>query len=169
MSTKNTIQLHVISVFRLSIFTFLSSFKQIMRQRQRLTPQKQREALAILSVGCSRAVAARYVRCTPHLLRREILENSQFAEEVAKAEEGIELFYLTRIRSAAMKEQYWRAAAWALERRVPNRYGIKKPEILTAEHVQKFMVACIQVIVDELPNKEQQKKILNRLAEELKE
>ena len=68
-----------------------------------------------------------------------------------------------------MKEQYWRAAAWTLERRLPNRYGIKKPESLTAEHVQKFMATCMQVITDELPNKEQQEKVINRLAEELVE
>jgi hypothetical protein len=129
-----------------------------MRKRQRLTPQQQSEVLAILSVGCSRAAAARCVRCTPHILRREILENAPFAEQVAKAEEGIELFYLTRIRSAAMKEQYWRAAAWTLERRLPNRYGNKKPESLTVEQMQKFMATCMQIIADEVPNKEQQKK-----------
>ena len=62
-----------------------------------------------------------------------MLENSPFAEQVTKAEEGIELFYLPRIRTASLKEQYWRAAAWALERRLPNRYGVKKSESLTAE------------------------------------
>jgi hypothetical protein len=147
----------------------LLTFFSIMRKRQKLTPQQQSEVIAILSVGCSRAAAARCIRCTPYILRREILENSSFAEQVAKAEEGIELFYLTRIRSAAMKEQYWRAAAWTLERRLPNRYGVKKPESLTAEHVQQFMVKCMQVIADELPNKEQQEELINRLAEELEE
>ena len=138
-----------------------------MRKRQRLTPKEQSEILAILSVGCSRSAAARCVRCSPYMLRREMLENSPFAEQVAKAEEGVELFYLSRIRSASLKEQYWRAAAWALERRLPERYGAKKAESLTAEHVQNFMTSCMQIIADELPDNEQRTKILNRLTEEV--
>ena len=140
-----------------------------MRKRKRLTPKEQGEVLAILSAGCSRAAAARCVRCSPYMLRREILENSPFAEQIAKAEEGVELFYLSRIRSASLKEQYWRAAAWALERRLPERYGVKKSENLTAEHVQNFMTSCLQIIADELPSNELRTKILNRLTEELEE
>ena len=146
-----------------------SKFCYTMAKRKRLTPKERNEILAILSAGCSRAAATRSVRCTPYLFRRELLENSQFAEQVAKAEEGIELFYLSRIRSAAQKEQHWRAAAWVLERRLPNRYGVKKPECLTAEHVQKFMAACLQILAEEMPDKEQREKILNRLSEELEE
>jgi len=138
-----------------------------MRKRKRLTLKEQSEALAILSAGCSRAATARCVRCTPYILRREMIENPKFAEQVAKAEEGIELFYLARIRSASLKEQHWRAAAWALERRLPDRYGVKKSENLTAEQTRKFMAACLQVIADELPNDELRTKILNRLTEEV--
>jgi hypothetical protein len=137
-----------------------------MRKRKRLTLKEQSEVLAILSAGCSRAAAARCIRCSPYILKREILENAKFAAQVAKAEEGVELFYLSRIRSASLKEQYWRAAAWALERRLPDRYGQKKPGSLTAEQVQKFLASYLQIIADEVPNNEQRTKILNRLAEE---
>ena len=140
-----------------------------MQKRKRLTPKQKSEVLAILSVGCSRAAAARCVRCTPRILRREIAEHPQFEEQVAKAEEGIELFCLSNLRKAAQKEQYWRAAAWILERRLPERYGTKKTKTLTAEHLQQFMATCMQVIAEELPDTEQRKKIFNRLAEELEE
>jgi hypothetical protein len=138
-----------------------------MTKRKRLTPKERDEVLAILSAGCSRAAAARCVRCTPYILHREMAENPEFAEQVAKAEEGIELFYLSRIRSASLKEQYWRAAAWVLERRLPDRYGTKKPENLTADEVKKFMTSCLQIIADELPDEELRTKILHRLTEEL--
>ena len=140
-----------------------------MAKRKQMTPKERSEVLAILSAGCSRAAAARCVQCTPYRLRRELVENAKFAEQVAKAEEGIELFYLSRIRSAAQKEQHWRAAAWVLERRLPERYGTKKPETLTAEKVQQFMTSCLQIIADELPDDELRTKILNRLTEELEE
>jgi len=138
-----------------------------MAKRKRLTPKERSEVLAILSAGCSRAAAARCVKCTPYLLHRELLENTKFAEQVAKAEEGIELFYLSRIRSAAQKEQHWRAAAWVLERRLPDRYGIKKAASLTVEQVQNFMTSCLQIVADELPDEEQRTRILNRLTDEL--
>ena len=140
-----------------------------MPKRKRLTPKQQSEVLAILSVGCTRAAAARCIRCTPYILRQTMSDRPQFAEQVAKAEEGIEVFCLSHLRKAAQKEQYWRAAAWILERRLPDRYGVKKAKTLTAEHVQKFMATCMQIIAEELPDKECREKIINRLAEELEE
>jgi len=138
-----------------------------MTRRKRLTIQERNEVLAILSAGCSRAAAARCVRCSPYVLNREIVEDPLFAEQVAKAEEGIELFYLSRIRTASLQEQHWRAAAWVLERRLPDRYGSQKPKSLSTEEVQKLMTSCFQIIAEELPDDEQRSKILNRLTEEL--
>jgi hypothetical protein len=150
-------------------FHFFLHIEHTMQKRKRLTPKERDEVLAILSAGCSRSAAARCVRCSLHMLKREIQKNPQFAEQVAKAEEGIELFYVSRIRSAAQEKQYWRAAAWALERRLPNRYGGKKQGILTTDQVQRFMAKCIQILVDELPSHQQRETIFNRLSEELEE
>jgi len=135
--------------------------------KRTLTPQERDEILTLLSAGYSRTTAAQYIHRLPKTLKREIQEDPKFAEQVAKAEEGSEVFYLSCIRRAAMKEQYWRAAAWVLERRLPDRYGAKKPESLTAEKVQKFLEKCIQIIAEELPDDEQRTVILNRLTEEL--
>ena len=136
-------------------------------KKRKLTSKQKKEVLAFLSVGCSRAAAARCIRISPYMLNREMSEQPQFAEDIAKAEEGIEIFFLSRIRNAAQKEQHWRAAAWVLERRFPQRYGNKKPENLTAERVQKFMTSCLQIIDEELQNKELQTRILLRLSEEM--
>ena len=135
----------------------------------KLSPQERNEILAMLSAGYSRTTAAKYIRRGFRTLRDEILGDSEFAQQVAKAEEGSEVFYFSCIRRAALKEQYWRAAAWVLERRVPERFGAKKPETLTAEHVQKFMETCMRIIAEEVPDEEQRAKIIHRLAEELKE
>jgi hypothetical protein len=140
-----------------------------MPQKRKLTAQERSGVLAVLSVGCSRCTAARYIQCSPYILHREIAEHPKFAAQVAKAEEEAEVFYLTRIRSAAKKDQYWRAAAWVLERRCPKRYAAQKPEALTAEHVQQFLAHCIQIIAEELPNEEQRQRLIDRLTEELQE
>jgi hypothetical protein len=133
--------------------------------KRKLTTKDKNEILAILSVGCTRAAAARSVRCSPYILRREMADHPQFAEDIAKAEGGSELFYLSRIRNATQKE--WRAAAWILERRFPKHYGVKKPENMTSEQVQNFMTSCMQIIADSLTNKKRRNKMLNRLAKEM--
>jgi hypothetical protein len=137
--------------------------------KPKLSPKVRNEVLALLSAGFSKTTVARYIRRSPKTLREEMLNDSEFAEQVAKAEEGSEVFYLSCIRRAAQKEQYWRAAAWVLERRVPDRYGAKKPGTLTAEHVQQFMATCMQIIAEELPDEELRTKIIHRLAAELEE
>ena len=136
-------------------------------KKRKLTSKQKKAVLAILSVGCSRAAAARCVRCSPYILNREMSEHPQFAMDITKAEEGIEIFFLSRLRNAAQKEQHWRAAAWFLERRFPQRYGGKKQENLTAERVQRFMTSCLQIIAEELPDKEHREKILDRLSVEM--
>ena len=133
-----------------------------MRKRKTLTPQEQSEILTLISAGYSRTTAAKYIHRAPTTLRNAMLENPEFAAQVAKAEEGTEVFYLSRIRTAAQMPQYWRAAAWILERRLPNRYGAQKPESLTVEQVQKFMATRIQIIADELPNDEQRPKVIKQ-------
>ena len=138
-----------------------------MFMRKPLTSQERGQVLALLSAGYSRTTAAKCIHRSPTTVQREIEECSEFAEQVAKAEEGSEMFYLSCIRRAALKEQYWRAAAWVLERRLPERYASKKPESLTAEQVQKFMAACLQIIAEELPDAEQRERIFNRLESEL--
>jgi len=138
-----------------------------MRKRKTLSPKERNEFLALLSAGYARTTAARYIHRAPTTIRENIVEDPKFAQQVARAEEGSEVFYLSCIRKAALKEQYWRAAAWVLERRLPNRYGVQKPETLTAERVQKFMTTCIEIIVNKLPNDEQRKNIFNRLTKEL--
>ena len=135
----------------------------------KLAPKERQEILTLLSAGYSQTTAAKYIHRAPATLQHDILAHPQFAAQIAKAKEGSEVFYLSCIRRAALKEQYWRAAAWVLERRLPERYGAKKPETLTKEHVQKFMATCMQIIAEELPDKEQREKILHRLAEELEE
>ena len=139
-----------------------------MCQRKPLTSQERNQVLALLSAGYSRTTAAKWIHRSPSTVQREIQECLEFAEQVGKAEEGSEMFYLSCIRRAALKEQYWRAAAWMLERRLPERYASKKPDSLTAEQVQKFMAACLQIIAEELPDEEQRLRVFNRLEAEIK-
>lgn len=129
-----------------------------------LDEAKQREICAILAVGCSRATAARYVGCHPDTIRNTALRDEAFAEALGQAESKHEVRHLTFINKAAEEGRYWRAAAWALERRFPSRYGRRRGDLFTAEQVSHVLAQFAGAILDEVPDAEQQERILARLT-----
>lgn len=128
-----------------------------------LDDAKKREIIAILSVGCSRRAAARYVGCAPATILREAQRDAHFADELRKAAQAIEINYLRDIQKAAKKEQYWRAAAWALERCHPEQYAARGPDCVTLDQVRQLLAELVRIVVEELPLPEHRKEILKRL------
>ena len=88
---------------------------------------KKREILAMLTVGCSRRTAARYVGCAAATIQNTAERDPQFAEQLHHADHLAEIEYLKNIRKAAKKEQGLRAAAWALERLNPEDFALRAP------------------------------------------
>lgn len=124
---------------------------------------RKREVLAILSVGCSRRTAARYVGCSPSTIARTAQRDAAFAEELRKAELKAQILFMKNIAAAARKEPYWRAAAWALERLNPEEFGPRKPDLLTADQVRELLAEFAALIVEEVPAAKYRKNILRRL------
>ena len=132
--------------------------------RKRILDEKQKDAvIAIITVGCTRYTAARYVGCQPADITREIGRNREFAQQVAKAEEAAEVFYLQQIKAAAKKEQYWRAAAWVLERRNPNRYAARGAHTITFDQLTQLITQIAEIVGGEIKDAETRVNILKRL------
>ena len=116
-----------------------------------LDDAKRREILAILTVGCSRRAAAKYVGCAPATIANTAARDPEFAEQLRQAESKAEVGYLKNIRKAAKKEQYWRAAAWALERKYPERVRPPRPR---RDHPRanrsRLLAQLIEIIVTEI-------------------
>jgi hypothetical protein len=127
-----------------------------------LDPVKRREILAILSVGCSRATAADYVGCSVSTIQKTAERDPAFAEELRRAESRAEIALLQAIQRAAKKEQYWRAAAWALERTKPELFAPRRPHAITQRQLEKFLQALVDLLVDSLPERSR-KQFLKRL------
>ncbi|MCE5301826.1 MAG: hypothetical protein LLF97_01805 [Planctomycetaceae bacterium] len=123
-----------------------------MRKRGRppvLDDGKRREVLAILSVGCSQAVAAQYVGCAPTTIQNTAERDSKFAVELNRAKCNAELGLVQNIRNAAKKEQYWRAAAWALERNFPEKYARHGPDVITVDHIGMLLAKFSEIVMQE--------------------
>lgn len=133
------------------------------RRRRVLDETKKREIVAILSVGCGRRTAARYVGCARSTIFREIQRDEHFAGEVRRAAQLAEINYLKNIQNAAKQEKYWRAAAWALERCNPDQYAARRADCLTLDEVRELLREFAQIVVEEVPLLKSRKAVLRRL------
>ncbi len=128
-----------------------------------LDADKKREVVAIVSVGCSRAVAAKYVGCSAETIRRGAKRDAEFGEQLRRAETGHELRYLQLIQGAAKDAKYWRAAAWALERKYPERYGQRATGSVTKAEMGQMVRELGETIAAEVSEAAVRRKILARL------
>ena len=126
---------------------------------------KRREILAILAVGCSRRVAAEYVDCSPATIQNTAARDPRFAEALLHAERQAEIGYQRSIQKAASQEKYWRAAAWALERKNPQDYARRPPDALANEKVKESLAEIAAIIQEELTVAAYRKRILKRIGQ----
>ncbi len=137
-----------------------------MAQRGRppvLDEIKRREVLAILSVGCSRSTAADYVGCSVSTIQKTADRDPRFAEQLRRAESRAEITLLQAIQKAARKEQYWRAAAWALERTKPEQFGRRSPRAMPLAEVRQLLEQLAGAVLEQLPTDQSRQRILKRL------
>jgi hypothetical protein len=124
---------------------------------------KKGEIVALVSVGCSRRIAAGYVGCAVSTIRRTALRDPQFAKRLRRATYNAQVGYLKNIKKAAEKEQYWRAAAWALERLNPEDFGPRSPDTITKIQFFQFLAEVAKVVVEETGDQRRRQSILKRV------
>ena len=125
-----------------------------------LNDGERTELLALLAMGISRGAAAKNIRWKSEELQSAILLDAELTGDVAKAEEAAELFLLSKLREASKDPRAWRASAWLLERRCPERYGKRVP--LSEKNVEKFLNDFLAVIAEEVKDHAVVGRILER-------
>ncbi len=129
-----------------------------------LDEAKRREILAIITVGCSRTMAATYVGCAVSTIQNTAERDAIFAEKLRQATYNTEVGLLKSIRNAAQKEEYWRAAAWALERRFPERYARRGAHVMTLDQIALLLGQLSDIVAAEVPDR-CRKRVLKRLED----
>ncbi len=126
---------------------------------------KRREIVAILSMGCTRRAAANYVGCAPSTIRRTARRDDNFARQLRHAESQSEVRHVKNINTAAEEARYWRASAWVLERKFPDEYGVRGPDVITVEQILLLLTRFAEIVAEEVPEEKTRQRILERLDE----
>ena len=116
-----------------------------------LDPEKRQRLLSLLSLGCSRRIAARYVGCAASTITRTAARDPAFADQIAQAESNLEIELLGAVRQAARSDRYWRAAAWLLERKNPQDYFKRPQQNYTPDNVTQLFAAILDSLRTQLP------------------
>jgi hypothetical protein len=128
-----------------------------------LTEQQQRDLCLIVSTGCDRLAAAKYVGCSLADLRRAMRNVPHFAADVRRAEATIEMTHMRNVQKAAQDEKHWRASVWWLERRAPERYGRREAGEVTALQLESFVAQLIAAVTEEVHDAEDRQRFVARL------
>ena len=122
-----------------------------------LDDKKRAKIIALVANGSSRRMAARYVRCAPSTITRTAMRDREFAEQLAVAEQNADVDALRALRVAARKPRFWRAAAWLLERRHPDEFARRPPNVYTPDQFARAMGQIIEIIDKDLPEENYQR------------
>jgi hypothetical protein len=127
------------------------------------TNDAKRNLCLILSLGCDRQAAVKYVGWSFEELRGELLQDAAFAADVRRAEAASEMMHMRNIHNAAQDDKHWRASVWWLERRAPDRYGRRAAESVTPLQLESFLALIVSAVVEEVRATDDQERLLARL------
>jgi hypothetical protein len=133
------------------------------KTRRYLNATRKSEIVAILSVGGTRELAARYVGCCRDTIRREAKHDAKFAQQLRQSEHGYEVKHLRNVDSAAGDPRYWRAAAWVLERRFPRRYAAGDRKHVSPEAAQNVLHEFARIVSEVVTEGSTRRRLMQRL------
>lgn len=102
--------------------------------------------------------------CRVDTIRRAGRDDPAFAEQLRQAEARAEILHVRAVGAAAAEVKNWRAAAWLLERLNPDRFGRRKPHVVTAQQVSQTLTEFAEILFEEVPPGPIRRRVLGRLT-----
>lgn len=133
-------------------------------RRPPLDATQKSHILAILSIGGSRQLAAQFVGCTPQTIQRAARRDPAFAQAIRQSERQPILSHLKSLQTAAKQEQHWRASAWVLERKNPQEFAPRGPDVITGQQLHELLTQIVQILVEAIPVASIRKNVIKRLG-----
>ena len=111
-----------------------------------LDSAKRGHIVSVIALGGSVATAARTVGCSARTIYSTARRDEEFRNDIQRARAQRELTLLKLIQTAAEQPQYWRAAAWLLERVFPDRYARKPARAIRITDHQASLDFVLNVV-----------------------
>ena len=127
--------------------------------------EQKREFCLMISIGCDRETACKFLGCQPAELHRELEQDAEFHKQLLKAEATPEFSHMRNLHNAAKDEKHWRASVWWLERNAPERYARRAAGALTAAQLQEVIEELAEVIAKEVVSEEERRRLLARFEQ----
>lgn len=134
-----------------------------------LTDEQKANICGILSVGCDRETAANYVGCRSSDISRAMLRDHAFAAQLRRTEAGCELGHMRTVQEATKEAKNWRASVWWMERRAPDRFGLRGAGHVTLRQLDEFLNVVADIVCDEVECRDGQQRVLGRMGEAIRE
>jgi len=119
----------------------------------------------MVSMGCDRETAYKYLGVTAAELRNELEQDQNFKKQLLRAEATSEFHHMRNMHNATKDEKHWRASVWWLERRSPERYARRAPDAVTEAQLRQIIEALADAIAGEVANHEDRHRLLERLTQ----
>jgi hypothetical protein len=132
---------------------------------KKLSKLQRDNVCTILAIGGTRIAAARFVGCSVDDLDELMAHDPEFARELDKATGNAEALQLKNLAEAAHDNKDWRASAWLLERRFPQRYARRPPAAAAQERLERVLDSFIDLIVSQIADAGLRQQILDQLTE----
>ena len=100
-------------------------------RKAKKTPERVERLLDNLRQGMSQASAITQAGIAKTTFYRWLKEDEQFKTEVETAEDFAEAVQIAQIKALGEAKTDWRAYAWLLERRFPDRWSAKRETEVT--------------------------------------
>ena len=119
--------------------------------RNVLDADKRQDILALLANGNSLRTAAGYVGCAASTITRTAARDADFAGQLSRARQQLEVDCWQRLHEAASQPRYWRAAAWILERCHPEIFEKKDSTSILGDEGELLLAQMLSVLLEGLP------------------
>ena len=117
----------------------------------------------LVGVGLSRVRAARHVGISRSTFYRLLKREPEFASRLRQSEMQGEVLPLRQIINHGKTN--WRAAAWVLERTMPDLYGRRAPFTVTHGDLMAILLAQAKLYLSDLAQTEYFDKVAERLRQ----
>lgn len=127
-----------------------------------LTETQQSDFCALLTLGCDRETACKYVGCSLDELRTAVDRESNFGKRILKAEAAVELKHMRNISKITEDPKEWKASIWWLEQHAPERFA-RRVDALPASKLRDLVTEVACAIGEEVTQEDDRRRMVKRL------